>query len=144
MWDRGLVLAGGLALLLVSVTAGWTQTDLSKRLVGRWTGEMQTLTGSYDRTLVIKSVEDRNGQLVAAGEYGGPGTSGLGSQPQPVLGMVETINGEVVLRIFTPERRTAVLTLSKDGKYLLGPVSGASLVGRSRPGDDSLRLRKVE
>jgi hypothetical protein len=143
MSNRALVLLGGLTLILFSVTAGWTQTDLTKLLVGRWTGEVQTATGSYDRTLVIKSVEDRNGQPVAAGEYGGQGTS-VGSKLLPVQGMVEMINGEVVVRIFTPERQTAVLTLSKDAKRLMGSVSGANQVGRSAHGDDSLNLRKVE
>lgn len=143
MVDRGLVAAAGLALLFVSVTAGWAQVDLSKLLVGRWSGEVQTVTGTYDRTLVIKSVEDRNGEPVAAGEYGGEGAP-TGGKLLPVRVMVETINGEVVLRFFTPERGTAVLTLSKDGKHLMGPVSGAGYVGKSRRGDDSLRLRKIE
>jgi hypothetical protein len=49
-----------------------------------------------------------------------------------------------VVRIFTPERQTAVLTLSKDAKRLMGSVSGANQVGRSAHGDDSLNLRKVE
>ncbi len=46
-----------------------------------------------------------------AGSYGGPGASRFGSQLQPVQGTVEVIDGEVVVRIFTPERKTAVLTL---------------------------------
>jgi len=56
----------------------------------------------------------------------------------------ETINGELVLRIFTPERRTAVLTLQQDGKHLIGTMSGADQVGRSRPADDTLRFKKME
>ncbi len=70
MADRALVVAAGLALMLVSVTAGWTQTDPAKLLVGRWAGEVRTETGTYDRTLIVKSVEERSGQLVTAAEYG--------------------------------------------------------------------------
>jgi hypothetical protein len=119
------------------VTAGWTQTDPAKLLVGRWTGDVQTGTGTYDRTLIVKSVEERSGQLVTAAEYGD-------TKLAPVQGVVEVINGEIVLRFMTPERKTAVLTLNKNGKTMTGPVSGADHVGRSRGGDDSLRLRKVE
>ncbi len=61
-----------------------------------------------------------------------------------MIGVVEMINGEIVLRFTTPERRTAVLTLYRDGKNLIGPVSGAGQVGMHRGGDDSLRLRKVD
>jgi hypothetical protein len=125
MSERALVVAAGLALMLVSVTAGWTQTDPAKLLVGRWTGEIQTATGSHDRTLVIKSVEEQYGQLVAAGEYGDPGRYAGGASLAPVKGAVEVINGEIVFRFLTPERGRAVLTLYKDGKHLLGPVSGA-------------------
>jgi hypothetical protein len=137
MSDRALVFAVGLALMLFSVTAGWTQTDPTKPLMGRWAGEVRTDTGTYDRTLIVKSIEERSGQLVATGEYGDAKLS-------PVLGSVEIINGEVVLRFMTPERKTAVLTLYKDGKNLIGPVSGAGQVGMHRGGDDSLRLRKVD
>jgi hypothetical protein len=137
MSERALVVAAGLALMLVSVTAGWTQTDPAKLLMGRWGGEVRTETGTYDRTLVIKSVEERYGQLVTTAEYGDAKLS-------PVQGVVEVINGEIVLRFMTPERKTAMLTLKKDGKNLTGPVSGAGQVGRTRGGDDTLRLRKVE
>jgi hypothetical protein len=137
MSDRALVVAAGLALMLVSVTAGWSQTDPVKLLVGRWAGEVRTETGTYDRTLIVKSLEERSGQLVAAAEYGD-------AKLARVQGVVEVINGEIVLRFMTPERKTAVLTLYKDGKNLMGPVSGAGQVGRSRGGDDTLRLRKVE
>jgi hypothetical protein len=137
MSERALVVAAGLALMLVSVTAGWTQTDPAKLLMGRWGGEVRTETGTYDRTLVIKSVEERYGQLVTTAEYGDAKLS-------PVQGVVEVINGEIVLRFMTPERKTAMLTLNKDGKNLTGPVRGAGQVGRTRGGDDTLRLRKVE
>jgi hypothetical protein len=148
-------LLGALLVLLVVLTLGatlsgappgWAQTqrDPTKLLIGHWDGEAQTPTGVYDRTLIIKSVEVRNGQLMAIGEYGGPGASRMGSKPLPVQGIVEEINGEIVLRIFTPERRTAVLTLQQDGKRLLGGMGGGDIVGMSRQGDDSLRFRKVE
>jgi hypothetical protein len=137
MSERALVVAAGLALMLVSVTAGWTQTDPAKLLMGRWGGEVRTETGTYDRTLVIKSAEERYGQLVTTAEYGDAKLS-------PVQGVVEVINGEIVLRFMTPERKTAMLTLNKDGKNLTGRVSGAGQVGRTRGGDDTLRLRKVE
>lgn len=137
MPSRVLVAVAGLALVLFSVTAGWTQTDPTKLLIGRWSGEVQTATGTYDRTLIVKSIEERSGQLVTTAEYGDVKLS-------PVLGVVEMISGELVLRFMTPDRKTAVLTLYKDGKNLIGPVSGAGQVGMHRGGDDSLRLRKVD
>jgi hypothetical protein len=132
-----LAVAAGLALMLFSVTAGWTQTDPTKLLLGRWNGELRAERGTYDRTLIVKSIEERSGQLVATADYGDAMLS-------PVLGSVEMINGEVVLRFMTPERKTAVLTLYKDGKHLMGPVSGAGQVGRTQGCDDSLQLRKVD
>jgi hypothetical protein len=137
MSDRALTIAAGLAFMFVSVTAGWTQTDPTKPLLGRWNGELRTERGTYDRTLIVKSIEERSGQLVTTADYGDAKLS-------PVLGSVEMINGEVVLRFMTPERKTAVLTLYKDGKHLMGPVSGAGQVGRTQGGDDSLQLRKVD
>ena len=137
MTHRALAGAAGLVWMLFGVTAGWTQTDPTKLLLGRWNGELQTERGTYDRTLIVKSIEERYGQLVTTADYGDTKLS-------PVLGSVEMINGEVVLRFMTPERNTAVQTLNKDGKNLMGPVSGASQVGRSRGGDHSLRLRKVD
>ncbi len=143
MRDRGLVLAGTLALMLCWVVPGGAQTEVAKLLVGRWNGDMRGPSGLYDRTLIVKSVEDRNGELVVGGEYGGLGGA-LGGKLYPVRGTVEMINGELVLRLLTPERRPAVLTLQKDGKRLMGPVTGAAQVGRSVLGDDSLSLRKVD
>ena len=59
MSDRALVAAAGLVWMLFGVTAGWTQTDLTKLLLGRWNGERQTERGTYDRTLIVKSIEER-------------------------------------------------------------------------------------
>ena len=137
MTHRALAITAGLVWMLFGVTAGWAQTDSTKLLLGRWNGELQTARGTYNRTLIVKSIEERNGQLVTTADFGDAKLS-------PVLGSVEMINGEVVLRFMTPEPSTAVLTLYKDGKNLIGPVSGTGQVGRSRGGDDSLRLRKVD
>jgi len=67
VWNRGWVLAGGLALLLVKVPAGWSQTDLSKLLVGRWTGGVRSVTGIYDRTLA-RYQASRRAQRAAKGK----------------------------------------------------------------------------
>src|SRR5260370_14926923 len=116
MSDRALVVAAGLALMLVSVTAGWTQTDPTKLLLGRWNGELRTERGTYDRTLIVKSIAERSGQLVTTADY-------CDSKLSPVLGAVEVINGEVVLRFMTPERNTAGLTPDNDGKNLTGTLN---------------------
>ena len=145
MPDRALMLAVGLALMmLLTVTAGWTQADPTQMLVGRWTGEVQTATATRDRTLIITSVEERYGQLVATAEYGDPGRYAGGARLAPVRGAVDMINGEIVVRFLTGEGGTVALRLSKDGKSLMGSVRATGQVGRSRGGDDSLRLRKVE
>ena len=143
MQSCGVVLAGMLALMLCCVTSAGAQTDVSKLLVGRWNGDTRGPSALYDRTLIIKSVEDRDAELVVGGEYGGPGGT-LGGKLYPVRDMVEMINSEIVLRFLTPERRTTMLTLQKAGKRLMGPVTGAAQVGRSAQGDDSLSLRKVD
>jgi len=130
--------------MLFSVTAGWTQTDPAKMLVGRWTGEIQTATGAHDRTLGVTSIEERYGQLVATAEYGDPGRYAGSAKLAPVRGTVEVTNGEIALRFVTAEGGTALLRLYKDGKHLMGSVSGVGQIGKSRGGDDSLRLQRVE
>src|SRR5260370_35389583 len=104
--------------MLVSVTAGWPQTDPTKLLLRRWNGELRTERGTYDRTLIVKSIEERSGQLVTTADYGDAKLS-------PVLGPVEMINGEAVLRCMPPERETGVLTRHQNGTSLMVAVSGS-------------------
>ena len=78
------------ALLVVAVlgislgmSSGWAQGDLAKALVGKWEGDVQWVggagsgAGDPNRTLVIDSVEQKDGKWVATGKYGVTG-KGLG------------------------------------------------------------------
>lgn len=65
MTHRALAVAAGLVWMLFGVTAGWTQADPTKLLLGRWNGALQTERGTYDRTLIVKSIEERTDRVGA-------------------------------------------------------------------------------
>jgi hypothetical protein len=121
--------------------------DLAGLLVGRWEGDIQAETGTYARTLVIKSVGAREGGPVLEAEFGGPGEAN--ARPPgaltPVQVAVDTSNREIVLRFATVDHYPVTLTLYRDGKHLIGAVRGRSTVGRGRGGGDfALNLKKVD
>src|SRR5262249_35442626 len=87
--DRMLVRLA-LPLLLVTLVgvqeAAAQGIDLSKTLVGTWKGEVQMASGTYPRTLIIKSVEVSGRRAVADAQYGGSGGYGgpSGTTLEPV------------------------------------------------------------
>src|SRR5260370_16772777 len=60
MSDRALVVAAGLVLMLFSVTAGWTQTDPPKLLVGPGNGHLRTETGPNHYTLNAQPITEES------------------------------------------------------------------------------------
>ncbi len=135
-----------LAVLALVITPGEAQ-DLAKVLIGKWEGEVQTDSGNYPRTLIIKSAGENEGRPILQAEYGGTGDSYGRTQAgvAPVQIAIQMVNGEVILRFYTPDWSPVTLTLHKDGKHLLGSVVARVSSGRhSSRADNSIRLEKVE
>jgi len=117
--------------LLVSAcaTAAQGPVDLSAVLVGTWQGDVQMASGSYPRTLVIKSLREVDGRTVADAEYGGVG--GGESLIRPVAVRIEAFGKDVIVRFTTMETWSVELSLYQDRRHLLGdlrmPVSYATV-----------------
>jgi hypothetical protein len=115
--------------LLVSAcaTAAQRPVDLSAVLVGTWQGDVQMASGSYPRTLVIKSLREVDGRTVADAEYGGVG--GGESLIRPVAVRIEAFGKDVIVRFTTVETWSVELSLYRD--QLLGdlrmPISYATV-----------------
>ena len=112
-------------LLLVALgSPASAQVDLSTLLVGRWDGEVQMASGTYPRTLLIRSVEMKSDALVVQAEYGGQGNERGGFVPTiaPVAVAIEAYGSDVTLRFRTPESWPVELRLSKDRRHLLGDL----------------------
>jgi hypothetical protein len=125
--------------LLVVPNPSGAQMDLAAVLVGKWEGQADLKRDSPPRTLIIKSVQQRDGRWVAQGRFGDPE-----KRLHPVEIAIETSNHEVVLKFTEPGRtaRPVELTLFKDGKHLIGSLWRHA--GRVRGETDPLRLEKVE
>jgi hypothetical protein len=136
------------ALLFVAVVGtalamspGWAQVDLAKSLVGKWEGELQLaggVTGDPNRTLVIESVTQKDGNWVATGRFGITG-QGLGK----VEIEVTDSGGRPFIRFVTAASTTVRLSLTGP-KELTGATTlpGASNTGRGN--DRALRLQKKD
>ncbi len=123
----------GLAALAVTTTviASACAEDALNALLGKWEGEVQTESGSYPRTLIVKSIEERDGATVLQAKYGGVGGA-YGQTEQglaPVKILVEVFAGRVTLRFFTPDYVAVALTLYKDGRHLLGSIQARGASG---------------
>jgi hypothetical protein len=132
--------SGWLVVLFVcfmEASASAQMMDLSKALVGKWDGEYKT-RGRDDpnRTLIIKSVTERDGKWFAEGLYGITG-KGLGkvmidvdaSGRRPSIQFTTGANSVVRLELF-------------DAKSLVGTLT---LAGSREGGSDrGIKLNKVE
>ena len=134
-----------LTLLVVAVlgtslgmSSGWAQGDLAKALVGKWEGDVQFQNKAADsnRTLIIESVEQKDGKWVATGRFGVTG-KGLGK----VKIEVDDSSGRLFIRFVT--RTNAIVRLS-----LIGPkdLTGTLTVPAVRLGekDDPMRLERKD
>jgi hypothetical protein len=149
-WGRLELVA--LAVLLSASAVSEADPGLASVLVGRWDGDVQMASGSYPRTLVIRSVEGAAGTLMAVADYGGTGSgyggaaSGYGGgdvRLLPVAVTVQSFGKDVLLRFQTIEAWTVELTLYKDHRHLFGNLQ----IPISRGGAWALnpvRLTKVE
>jgi hypothetical protein len=148
---------GGLLLAVLVVVFSTSavseaQLDVAKVLVGKWDGDVQMASGTYPRTLVIKSVESDGGGLLAVAEYGGTGSGYAGAaggytapdvRVLPVAINVQSFGNDVLLRFPTIEGWTVDLTLYKDQHHLFGNVRIPVSRGGAWP-INPVRLTKVE
>jgi len=127
----------GLGLLIV-VRAD-AQSDLGKRLIGKWQGNVQFISSPADpfRTLVIESVSEKDGTWSAAGRFG---ITGKGLDRVKIE--VDLSGRQPVVRFVTGASNTVRLYLV-DGKALMGTLelSGHGFLGGS---EYRMRLDRVE
>lgn len=139
-----------LTLLVVAVlgtslgmSSGWAQGDPANALVGKWEGAVEWASGAgsgagdANRTLIIQSVEQKDGKWVATGRYGITG-KGL---PKVEIEVGDS-GGRPFIRFVTGGPSTVRLTLT-GAKELTGTTT---LVGASsgRGNDRALRLEKKD
>jgi hypothetical protein len=131
----------GLGIVL-GMSPGSAQLDLAKVLVGKWEGAVQWAAGAGsgvgdpNRTLIIDSVEQKDGKWVAMGKFGVTG-KGLGK----VTIEVEDSGSRPSIRFVTGSNSTVRLALSGT-KDLTGTLT---LPGTSQRGNDRrMNLEKKE
>ena len=138
-----------LTLLIVAVlgtslgmSSGWAQVDFAKALVGKWEGAIEwagsagSAMGDPNRTLIIQSVEQKDGKWVATGRFGITG-KGLGK----VEIEVDEGGGRPFIRFVTA---TSTVRLSLVGtKELIGTTTIPGLT-MGRGGDRPLRFEKKD
>jgi hypothetical protein len=131
-------IAGSLVMLvLIIAPASRAQLDPSKVLLGKWEGEIGGLSRRSDpnRTLIIDSVAERDGKLVAEGRYGITG-KGLGkvqinvdsSGSHPSIQFTTGANLPVRLNLIDEKSLVGTITLP-------GALQGAN--------DRTMRLEKT-
>lgn len=132
-----------LALVVSTSSAAEAPVDLSTVLVGTCQGEVQMASGTYPRTLIIKSIRDADGRKVVDAEYGGAGNYG-GRDPRvrPVPVTLEAFGKDVILRFYTLEAWSVELSLYKDQRHLLGDLRIP--ISRGAWGINPMKLTKVE
>ena len=104
--------------LLMLATTAVAQTDdaVVKTFVGKWEGEIAALRALQERTLIIRSTERQGNAWSVNGAMGEPGNMGR------FTGTVEMIEADLVLKFRTRDGSQVALTLTKDGKYLIGSI----------------------
>jgi hypothetical protein len=134
----------GLVLLVSASSPSEAQLDLSTVLVGKWEGEVQMASGTYPRTLIIRSIQGAAQGQVAKAEYSGQGNDygGPTSMRTPVDVAIEAFGNDVILRFRTPESYPVELSLYKDRRHLLGSLRIST--SRIAWGINPVRLTKAE
>ena len=134
----------GLGLLVSASVASRAQMDLSTVLVGTWTGQVQMASGTYPRTLIIRSIQSATPRPVARAEYSGEG-NGYGGPTltrATVEVTIEAFGNDVILRFRAPESYPITLTLYKDRRHLFGAMDIPA--DRGAWAINPVRLTKVE
>jgi hypothetical protein len=128
----------------LGVASAWAQVDLAKSLVGKWEGAVEwagsagSAMGDANRTLIIESVTQKDGNWVGTGRFGITG-KGLGkveievgdSAGRPFIRFVTGASTTVRLALTGPKELTGTTTLP-----------GASNTGRGN--DRVVRLEKKD
>jgi hypothetical protein len=130
--------AAVVAAALLGVSSAWGQPDAAKALIGTWEGEVRWhgMSGEPGRTLIIESLEEKEGKWVASGRYGITG-KGLGR----VQIEVNDISARPWIQFTTGAHSRVRLDLS-DPKHLTGTLT---LAGTSQRGNDrTMKLEKRE
>jgi hypothetical protein len=132
-------LAGLLAVILVVVTQGPlpAQPDLPKLLVGRWEGQISGIPlGEFgpSRTLVIKSVREKDGKWVAPASYGVTGKA-MGDTEVTV----QVVDGTPILDFVTP----GIAGGHKVSLKLVGDTLSGTFRPRGFQRDGEFRLKRV-
>jgi hypothetical protein len=126
---------------VLALSSGFAQVDLAKSLVGKWEGALELasgVTGNPNRTLIIESVTQKDGNWVGTGRFGITG-QGLGK----VEIEISESGGRPFIRFVTGAPSTVRLSLT-GARELTGATtfSGASNTGRGN--DRALRLEKKD
>jgi len=128
--------------VLLTTSVGSTQGDRAKALLGKWQGAVQweggagSRTGDPNRTLVIDSVDQKDGKWVASGRYGITG-KGLGK----VDIEVQESGASIGIRFVAGGNSTVRLSLS-GARQLTGTLT---VPGTSQRGNDRrFNLEKVD
>jgi hypothetical protein len=131
-----LLLLGLLALVPLSHPAAQTPLDLSKVMVGTWSGLIHGGVRGMrpHRTLVIKTVRWQDGQWVIEADFGITGQA-LGR----IDGVLEVVGDDVRLEFATPGGGTVRLMLVRSERAWVGTVW---MRGAGSPSD--VRLEKTE
>jgi hypothetical protein len=141
-----LAMALTLMLLVGARDAAAQGVDLSQALVGTWKGDVQMATGTYSRTLVIKSVQSEGRRAIADAAYGGPGGYGGGSAAalEPVDLQIEQTPSGLMLRFRAEDMSPVELSLYRDGRHLIGSVLAPSVARGGARTPAPIKLQKVE
>ncbi len=139
----------GIALLAIAVAVppglDAQPADLSKALVGTWKGEVQMASGTYPRTLVIKSIQAQGRQRFVEADYGGPGGYGGGTAAlEPVDVELLVMGTDVLLRFRAEDLSPVELSLYRDGRHLTGSVLAPSIARGGSRAPAAIKLEKVE
>ena len=132
--------------IFLAASMGSAQGDRAKALLGKWEGAIQwaggagSTTGDPNRTLIVESVEQKDGKWVASGKYGITG-KGLGK----VEIEVDDSGDRTGIRFTTSVNSTIRLSLSGT-KLLTGTTTLPSTTGRfgGRGNDRPLNLEKKD
>lgn len=128
-----------LASVLVLGSLSCAQGDLARSLVGTWEGELQTLgkgtRGDPHRTLIIRSVSQKEGKWIGEGRFGVTGKS-LG----PVQMEVDTNGMRPSIRFATGANATVRLELLEEG-HLIGTLTRREM-GGTLGNDRAIKLEK--
>jgi hypothetical protein len=103
-------------VVLATTAAAQTDDAVAKNFVGQWEGEIAALRGLHERTLIISSTERQGNAWSVTGAMGTPGNMGR------FTGTVEMVEANLVLKFRTRDGSQVALTLTKDGKYLIGSI----------------------